>query len=101
MTALLDALITDGRAVFSSYKEQFKMMGIALPLVFGFLFLVAVVYTIWRFSTDLNRVLRAVKQDTVEKSLFPISLGVREAKLDRGASRLAKRTNVVYRFLNS
>jgi hypothetical protein len=62
-------------------------------------FFVAVVYAIWRFYTDFNRVLRSVKQDTVEKLLFPVSPGIREVKLDRGASRLAKRTSIVYRLL--
>jgi hypothetical protein len=72
------------------------MIGIAPPVVFGFVFPVGVVYAIWRFYTDFNRVLRVVKQDTVEKSLFPISRGIREAKLDRSASRRAKRTSNVY-----
>jgi PAS domain-containing protein len=102
MSALQDALVADGRAIFSSYKNQFQIIGIAAPVVFGVLFLAVAVYAIWRFYTDFNRalrVLRAVKQDTVNKSLFPISRGVHQAKLDRGASRLAKTKSIVYPLL--
>jgi PAS domain S-box-containing protein len=44
-------------------------------------------------------ILRGVKPDLVEKSLYPISKGVKPEKLNKGSSQLAKTSNLAYKII--
>jgi hypothetical protein len=73
-----------------------------MPAIFGGLFLAAIIHCLWRYYRDFNRmldVLRGVKPELIEKSLYPISKGVKQEKLNKGSSQLAKTSNLVYKIL--
>jgi hypothetical protein len=72
--ALRGGFVNDGRIMFRGYRTEFHTIGIVMPAIFDGLFLAAIIHCLWRYYRDFNRmldVLRGVKPELIEKSLYP------------------------------
>jgi PAS domain S-box-containing protein len=97
-----EGLIKQGDVLMQEYEDSFSSAGVALPIAFGIFFLIIQGAALHLFYRDIGytlTVMRHVSPATVEASFLPISRGVRDEKVNVGASKLARASNLGYAIL--
>jgi PAS domain S-box-containing protein len=103
LAELRSAIVEDGRALFHGYRSAIAVAEYLVPIVAGICFLALVIWSIHNFTRSLARaldMLRGVKQDVVERSLLPISKGVKRERMNNGSSQLPKGSDVLVAVLS-
>jgi class 3 adenylate cyclase/PAS domain-containing protein len=102
VAAYRSALGSDGRGLLRGYQSSFDFAKIAVPILFGALFVAFGFYTVWRFYREFDAALQVfshVKPDVIERSLYPIANAAKQEQLNVGTTELARTSHAAFHMI--
>lgn len=99
---VLQQLSGIGDDVVDSKKALLLVLEILIPVLFGVIFLVIQIRTIYLLYKKTNKtlsVLRKIKPETIDASLDPIMIGTKDKKINSSASQLRTSNSFSYTVL--